>query len=102
MSDTTFVSPAGWQTQQALTEEGDYFSLLGLSPHASTHEIRQAYLNLRRTFDPEHQGNPSFQPENVESLTLIREVLDEAYEILRDPVRRERYQKALERGLLPK
>lgn len=81
--------------RRALVDEGDYFALLGL-PRASTgYDVRRAYLELRRSFEPSRILTPG-SADLREDVDLIVTVLDEAYEILRDNVRRERYRRALE------
>ncbi len=76
-----------------LVKEGDYFAVLGVGTEASGHEIRRAYLGLRRTLEPARL------PHELESLhdevRTIVSVLDEAYEVLRDNGRRERYRRAI-------
>ena len=80
--------------RRALVDEGDYFSLLGLSSEATSYDIKRAYSNLRKELDP--GGILTARTADLrESLDLILEVLEEAYEILRDDVRRERYRRAL-------
>jgi len=81
--------------RRALVEESDYFALLGVSRDATTYDLRRAYQTLRRDLDPATvltAGTVDLR-DDVDS---ILEVLDEAYDILRDPVRRERYRRALE------
>ncbi len=81
--------------RSALVDEGDYFAVLGVARDATGYEIRRAFLDLRRTFDPSRLLTP-------ETLDLAQEVrrivtiLEEAYEILRDGARRERYRRAIE------
>lgn len=79
----------------ALVEDGDYFSLLGISRGATSYEIRRAYLELRRAFEPTRLLTAS-TADMLDDVRLVIEVLDEAYEILREPHRRERYRKAIE------
>lgn len=81
--------------RRALVDEGDYFALLGVSRDATSYDVRRAYLNLRRELDP---GRVIIAAtiDLRDDLETILEVLDEAYEILRDPLRRERYRRALE------
>ncbi|MFO0662160.1 MAG: DnaJ domain-containing protein [Polyangiaceae bacterium] len=79
----------------ALVDEGDYFSILGVPRTATPYEIRRAYTALRRAFEPSRVLSPT-TTDLAESLKLILEVLDEAFEILRDPTRRERYRRAIE------
>ncbi len=81
--------------RRALVEEGDYFALLGVTKGATTYDVQRAYGDLRREFDPGRILTASTA--NLrEDVDLILEVLDEAYEILSDQLRRERYRRALE------
>ncbi len=79
----------------SLVEEGDYFAVLGVSRDATSYDLRRAYHSMRKAFDPGAVLTAATVDlrSDVES---ILEVLDEAYDILRDPVRRERYRRALE------
>lgn len=81
--------------RRALVEEGDYFALLGVSRNATSYDIRRAYTSLRQEFDAERILTP-LTADLGHDLELILEILDEAFEILRDGVRRERYRRALE------
>ncbi len=83
------------RARRALVDEGDYFSLLGVSRNATSYDIRRAYSTLRNEFDPSNLLTP-LTADLGEDLALVLEMLDEAYDILRDPVRRERYRRALE------
>jgi hypothetical protein len=86
--------------RRGLVDEGDYFALLGISRDATGYEVRHAYLDLRREFDPSRMLTASTA--NLrEDVDLVLEVLDEAYEILRDSARRERYRRALEAAPTP-
>jgi hypothetical protein len=81
--------------RKALVDEGDYFALLGVRPNATAYEIRQAYVQLRHEFEPHRilTGGTADLRDEVEQIV---EVLEEAYDVLRDQVRRERYRRALE------
>lgn len=81
--------------RRALVDEGDYFALLGVPRQATGYDIRRSYVELRRQFDPGQilRKNTLDLAEDVDT---ILEVLDEAYEILRDQQRRERYRRAIE------
>jgi hypothetical protein len=81
----------------ALVEEGDYFALLGVPRSATGYEIKRAYLELRRAFEPARVLTAS-TADLAADVRLLAEVLDEAYEILREPHRRERYRRAIEAG----
>lgn len=82
-------------SRKALVDEGDYFALLGLPRSATGYDIRQAYVRLRREFEPERvltSGTADLR----DVVDEIVQVLEEAYEILSDHSRRERYRKALD------
>jgi hypothetical protein len=83
------------QARRALVDEGDYFALLGVPRAATGYDIRRSYVELRRQFDPAEVMRQSTL-DLQEDLDTILEVLDEAYEILRDQQRRERYRRAIE------
>lgn len=83
------------QARMALVHEADYFSLLGVGPAATGYEIRRAFLELRRSFEPKRLLTAA-TADLHDDVTLIVEVLEEAYHILRDPHRRNRYRRALE------
>jgi hypothetical protein len=83
------------QARRALVDEGDYFALLGVPRAATGYDIRRSYMELRRQFDPTEVLRPSTL-DLRDDLETILEVLDEAYEILRDQQRRERYRRAIE------
>jgi len=83
--------------RRALVEEGDYFALLGVARDATSYDLRRAYQTLRKDLDPERVLTAA-TVDLREDVDSILEVLDEAYDILRDPVRRERYRRALERA----
>jgi hypothetical protein len=80
--------------RRSLVTDGDYFSLLGLAPQATGYEIRRAYLQLRKEYEPSHLLTAR-TADLRDDLELILEILDEAYEILHDDARRERYRIAL-------
>jgi hypothetical protein len=83
------------QARRALVDDGDYFALLGVSRQATGYDIRRSYTDLRRQFDPGQVLRPNTL-DLADDVDTILEVLDEAYEILRDPQRRERYRRAIE------
>jgi hypothetical protein len=83
------------QTRKALVDEGDYFAVLGVGRNATSYDIRRAHSELRKEFDPGRilsAGTADLK----DDVDTILEIVDEAYEILRDPLRRERYRRALD------
>ena len=80
--------------RKALVEEADYFELLGITPLATGHEVTRAYEALKRTFEPSAILTAATE-DLIEDLELVHSVLDEAFDILGDSVRRARYRKAI-------
>jgi hypothetical protein len=78
-----------------LVDEGDYFALLGVPHNATGYEVKRAYLDLRRAFEPSRVLTPALVDlaEDVRRITIV---LEEAYEILGDNARRERYRRAID------
>ena len=79
-----------------LVSEAGYFTLLGVARDATGYEVRRAFLELRRAFEPSRILTPEMTDLEADVRTIVT-VLDEAYEILRDGARRERYRRALRR-----
>lgn len=78
-----------------LVEEGDYFAVLGVTHDATGYEIRRAFIELRRTFEPSRILTPRLL-DLADDVHKIVVVIEEAYEILRDNARRERYRRAID------
>jgi hypothetical protein len=81
--------------RKALSEEGDYFALLGVPRSATSYDIRRAYASLRDEYDPSRILT-SHTVDLRDDVDLVLEVLAEAFEILEDDLRRERYRRALD------
>ena len=81
--------------RKALSEEGDYFALLGVSRSATSYDIRRAYTALKDEYDPSRLLT-SETVDLRDEVELILEVLAEAFEILEDDLRRDRYRRALD------
>ncbi|MBI2392561.1 MAG: DnaJ domain-containing protein [Deltaproteobacteria bacterium] len=80
--------------RRALVEDGDYFAILGVSREATGYEIKRAYLDVRKALDPTRVMRPSLL-DAADDLKLVLSVLDEAYDVLKDATRRERYRRAI-------
>ncbi len=78
-----------------VVNEGDYFQLLGVAHDATGYEIRRAFLELRRAFEPSRLLTPQVA-DLADDVKKIVAVLEEAYDILRDAPRRERYRRAID------
>lgn len=61
----------------------DYYGVMGVQPEASAEEIKRAYRRLARKYHPDVSKEPDAEARFKE--------LGEAYEVLKDPVRREQY-----------
>jgi hypothetical protein len=81
--------------RRALVDEGDYFALLGVSRSATSYDVRRAYTELREELEPSRILTPA-TADLRDDVDAILSVIDEAYEILADDLRRERYRRALE------
>jgi hypothetical protein len=78
-----------------LVDEGDYFAVLGVARDATGYEVRRAFLELRRAFEPSRILTPRLA-DLADDVRKIITVIEEAYEILRDNARRERYRRAID------
>lgn len=78
-----------------LVDDGDYFAVLGVARDATGYEVRRAFLELRRAFDPSRMLTPDVV-DLAPDVRKITVVLEEAYEILKDTARRDRYRRAIE------
>jgi hypothetical protein len=81
--------------RRALVDEGDYFALLGVSRNATSYDVKRAYSALREELDPARVLTPA-TADLRDDVDAILFVIDEAFEILQDDLRRERYRRALE------
>lgn len=70
--------------------DADYFSILGVERHATSHEIRRAYERLAADFG-KSRFSPAMQTELDGALTEIGYVLQEAYRVLADEALRSSY-----------
>lgn len=82
-------------TRRRLIENGDYFAILGVSKDATGYDIKSAYLSLRRQFEPSRVLTTATLDLKGD-IQLVLDVISEAYDILSDQLRRERYRRAIE------
>jgi curved DNA-binding protein CbpA len=76
-----------------ILEELDYYQVLELPPDAPTSAIRTAYHAVSRRFHPDgHREGP---PELQQHVARIAKRVAEAYSVLRDPRRRQVYDRQL-------
>lgn len=80
--------------RRALVDEGDYFSILGVKRTATDYELTRARETLHRQLSPARLSARTAHLR--EDLQLVLRIVDEAFGVLSDPVRRERYRRALE------
>jgi hypothetical protein len=83
------------RARSQIVDDGDYFAVLGVAHDATGYEVRRAFLELRRAFDPSRMLTPEVA-DLAGDVRKITVVLEEAYEILKDPARRERYRRAID------
>ncbi len=87
------VERARVSDKMAQVKEASYFSILEVSPKASGYEIRKAYRSLIGQFAFERYAVPELVDLH-DQVELVRFIIDEAYEVLRNPTLRESYQHA--------
>jgi molecular chaperone DnaJ len=70
----------------------DYYEVLGIGRHASQDEIKRAYRKLALKYHPDRNPNDRTCEEKFKEAT-------EAYEVLKDPDRRQRYDRFGQAGM---
>ena len=74
----------------------DYYRLLGVSPTASNEEVKKTFYAIAKKFHPDRNREA---PETVyKALYDIYKRINEAYRVLLDPAKRERYNAILKTG----
>ncbi len=72
-----------------MAEKRDYYEVLGISKTATEQEIKAAYKKMAIKYHPDRQGNKS-DAEKKEAEAKFKEAA-EAYDVLHDPQKRQRY-----------
>ena len=86
-----------------LIAHGDnYYDILGVSPNSSQGEIRKAFKTLAQKYHPDrnHHSNHNYHPDAEERFKQI----NEAHETLKDPTKRQQYDRSLllsQQGQIP-
>lgn len=75
-----------------MTEKRDYYELLGVSKEASPEDIRRAYKKLALKYHPDRNKGSKEAEEQFKAVT-------EAYQVLSDPDKRDRYDRFGHAGL---
>lgn len=68
-----------------MADKRDYYEILGISKGASEDEIKKAYKKAAR------ENHPDLHPDRVEECEEKMKEINEAYEVLSDPEKRQRY-----------
>lgn len=72
-----------------MNPSGSHYQVLGIATHASEDEIKSAYRKLARTY------HPDLNPQRPKTAHDRFRRLQEAYDVLSDPVSRQRYDQSL-------
>jgi tetratricopeptide (TPR) repeat protein len=79
----------------------DHFEFLGITRSATAEEVKDAYFRLARPYHPDAPLDPSLEDlREKRSAVFIR--LSEAYEILRNPTSRQRYETSFQARRAPR
>jgi DnaJ-class molecular chaperone len=87
------LDPAAIRALGAILEELDYYQVLEVAPGVPTSAIRTAYHRASRRFHPD--AHRARQAELQSVLARISKRVAEAYSVLRDPRRRQVYDRQL-------
>ena len=68
-----------------MADKRDYYDVLGVSRTASEDEIKKAYRKMAR------ENHPDLHPDKVEECEAKMKEINEAYSVLSDPEKRQRY-----------
>ncbi len=88
------LAPTEIQALAKIIEELDYYQLMHVSRGASAREVKTAYYASSRAFHPD--ANRHLPDDLKEAVAQIAKRVTEAYAVLRDPRRRQAYDRLLD------
>jgi DnaJ-class molecular chaperone len=89
-------APSEIQALSRIIDELDYYQLIDVARGASARDVKKAYYSVSRNFHPD--ANRHLEQELREAVEQISKRVTEAYAVLRDPNRREAYDRMLDSG----
>jgi curved DNA-binding protein CbpA len=90
------LAPTEIKALAKILDELDYYQLIHVAPGAEARQVKQAYYATSRAFHPD--ANRHLTPDLRVAVAKIAKRITEAYSVLRDPRRRQAYDRRLEAG----
>lgn len=90
------LAPTEIKALARILDELDYYQLIHVSPGASPSRLKEAYYATSRAFHPD--ANRHLEGELQSAVAKVAKRITEAYSVLRDPRRRQAYDRRLEAG----
>jgi DnaJ-class molecular chaperone len=90
------LAPTEIQALARIMDELDYYQLMHVQRGATVREVKTAYYSTSRVFHPD--ANRHLAPELRDAVATITKRVTEAYAVLRDPRRRQAYDRLLDEG----
>jgi len=94
------MAPTEIKALARIIEELDYYQLLHLDRDAVAGQVKRAYHATSRAFHPD--ANRHLDADLQEACRVIAKRVSEAYAVLRDPRRRQAYDRRLDEGARPR
>jgi DnaJ-class molecular chaperone len=90
------LAPTEIKALARILDELDYYQLIHVSPGATPSRVKEAYYATSRAFHPD--ANRHLESELQTAVAKVAKRITEAYSVLRDPRRRQAYDRRLEAG----
>jgi DnaJ-class molecular chaperone len=90
------LAPTEIKALVRILDELDYYQLIHVSPSAPPSRVKEAYYATSRAFHPD--ANRHLERELQQAVAKVAKRVTEAYSVLRDPRRRQAYDRRLEAG----